>query len=63
MNIETKDEVIEELWEIKDQFATSSGGNIGDLVKKANAIAKQKGFQDNGVNQTSQKMQTSASKK
>ncbi len=27
MNIETKDEVMEELWEVKNKFATSSGGN------------------------------------
>jgi len=63
MNIETKDEVIEELWDIKNQFAASSGGNMGDLVKKANAIAKQKGFQDYSVNQTNQKIQAGVSKK
>lgn len=46
MNIESQDEIIQELWKIKDQFAASNGGGVGELVKKANEIAKQKGFEN-----------------
>jgi len=54
MNIQSRDEVIDELWKIKDQFATSSKGNVGELVKKVNEIAKQNGFQSNVSNRFNQ---------
>ena len=44
MKTEIQDEVIEELWKIKDHFCDHGKKSIQDLVKEANQIAKQKGF-------------------
>jgi hypothetical protein len=45
MEEDKKDEVIEELWHIKDQFSTSCNKNIRQLVKRVNKIAQEQGFE------------------
>lgn len=35
-----RDEIIEELWEVKDNFSNSCNQNIGEIVKKMNMIAE-----------------------
>jgi hypothetical protein len=44
MNKEQKDEIIEELWKIKDQFSSSCNRNIKQLIQLVNDIAKKQGF-------------------
>ncbi len=50
MNMEIQDEVVEERWEIKDQFAVSGGGNAGELIKRVDEMAKQKDSQCDSIN-------------
>lgn len=53
MKNEQKDEIIEELWKIKDQFSSTCNKNIRQLVQLANEIAKKQGFDetiDNKIN-------------
>lgn len=49
MNKKEKDEIIEEVWKIKEQFSSSCKKNIRQIVQMANDIAKKKGF-DKTVN-------------
>lgn len=44
MKKEQKDEIIEELWKIKDQFSSSCNKNIRQLIQLVNDIAKKQGF-------------------
>jgi hypothetical protein len=39
-----RDEIIEELWQIKARFSFSCNRNIGELIKKMNAIAEELNF-------------------
>ncbi len=48
----TQDEVIEELWKIKDQLSGSSKGNFDALIEQVNEIAKKKGFNNNLVRES-----------
>ena len=43
MNTYEKDEILEELWKIKDDLAANCGNNMGKMIKKIKEIAaKQK---------------------
>jgi hypothetical protein len=44
MEKEQKDEIIEELWKIKDQFSSTCNKNIRQLVQLVNEIAEKQGF-------------------
>ncbi len=46
-----KDEIIEELWKIKDQFSSSCNRNIRQLVQLINHIAEKQGFDKTADNQ------------
>ncbi|MCP5004044.1 MAG: hypothetical protein GY941_08895 [Planctomycetes bacterium] len=48
---EAKDEIIEELWCIKDKFSSSCDNNIGEIIKTMNKIAVEKGFHGKQINQ------------
>ena len=39
-----KDEIIEELWRIKDELSSSCENNIKKLVQKMNMIAQEQGL-------------------
>lgn len=41
-----RDEIIEELWEVKDNFSSSCNQNVGEIVKKMNMIAEDLKFKD-----------------
>ncbi len=41
-----RDEIIEELWAIKDNFSISCHQNVGEIVKKMNKIAADLRFKD-----------------
>ncbi|MBF0235268.1 MAG: hypothetical protein HQK65_19875 [Desulfamplus sp.] len=45
IKIKQKDEIIEELWEIKEKFSSKCNKNIRQLVQLVNEIAIQKGFE------------------
>lgn len=45
-----RDEIIEELWQIKDRFSFSCNRNIGELIKKMNAIAEELHFAEKKLN-------------
>ncbi len=55
---EAKDEIIEELWCIKDKFSSSCDNNIGEFIKTMNKIAVEKGFHGKQINQR-KKVETS----
>ena len=39
-----KDEIIQELWKIKDEFSFSCNGDIKKIVERMNKIAEEQGF-------------------
>ena len=41
-----RDEIIEELWEVKDNFSSSCNQNVGEIVKKMNIIAEDLKFKN-----------------
>lgn len=49
INEETKDEIIEDIWKIKEHFSISCNKNVRELVQLVNDIAKKQGF-DKTVN-------------
>ncbi len=51
MVTDAKDEIIEELWCIKDKFSSSCDNNIGKFIKTMNKIAEEKGFHGKQINQ------------
>ncbi len=53
MEKEKRDEIIEELWNVKDEFAGSCNQNMEQIVKKMNEIAEDIGFKDNQISQQS----------
>jgi|GEM_PF-2545128 len=44
-----RDEIIEELWQIKDRFSFSCNRNIGELIKKMNDIAEELHFAEKQI--------------
>nr|VFJ60822.1 MAG: hypothetical protein BECKFW1821B_GA0114236_106011 [Candidatus Kentron sp. FW] len=44
MDKKQKDEIIEELWKIKEQFSSSYNKNIRQITQFVNDIAKEQGF-------------------
>ena len=44
MENDQKDEILEELWQIKDQISLSANKDIRQIVEKANVIAQAAGF-------------------
>ena len=53
-----RDEIIEELWKIKDEFSSSSGKDISKIVERINKIAEEQGFSEEPIN-LREKVQTS----
>jgi hypothetical protein len=51
--VETKDEIIQELWKIKEHFSCSCNKNIRQLIQLVNTIAKQQGFENTVSNKIS----------
>ena len=50
MDNENKDEIIEELWCIKDKFSSSCNKNMEKIIKTMNKIAEEKGFHEKEIN-------------
>lgn len=40
-----RDEIIEELWEVKDNLSSSCDQNVGEIIQKMNMIADRLGFE------------------
>ena len=53
MEKENRDEIIEELWNVKDELASSCNQDMEQIVKKMNKIARNVGFKDNQISQHS----------
>ena len=51
-----RDEIIEELWQIKDRFSFSCNRNIGELIKKMNAIAEELHFSEKKLNMQTERV-------
>jgi hypothetical protein len=45
-----EDEIIEELWRIKDNFSSSCNEDMGKIIETMNKIAEKEGFSDNRIN-------------
>lgn len=50
MENETKDDIIQELWQINDKFASSCNNDIDQIIKTINKLAEEKGFHDKQIN-------------
>ena len=50
MDNENKDEIIEELWCIKDKFSSLCNKNMEKIIKTRNMIAEEKGFHEKEIN-------------
>ena len=57
MEKDQRDEIIEELWQIKDEFSSSCGKDIRKIVEKINKIAEEQGFSGEQINKR-EKIQT-----
>ncbi len=56
MNNENKDEIIEELWRIKDNFSSSCKNNVDKFINEVNKIAQQNGFHGEQINHRREKI-------
>jgi uncharacterized protein YihD (DUF1040 family) len=56
MEEDQKDEVLEELWHIKDQLSSSCNKDIRQLVERVNKIAQEQGFEKTVEDQQNRKI-------
>ena len=49
MENDQKDEILEELWQIKDQISLSANKDIRQIVAKVNKMVQEQGFSKNTV--------------